>query len=524
MKPPANPDYRRHGRGSSLPPRQPLAANRHHRAASERGSLLVWVFAVNAALLILIIGYFPFFQTLLRSTQTFPKVQGELLAEMGIERALYAFNDVAAINASPGTIVNWTNDGWINISGTAGCTALGGTTCLQRNLIDANYDNPFNSPYGGVAGDATVTVVNPVALPPNYPVVVSIGSSSRVIDNVLTAGGNWSTTQQIRAVLRRNKPEFSFAAYAGDHVKMAMWGDGGVQTDSYNSTNGPYGGANIASNGHVGCQDCESMGPSDLWDFGVQLGAKATVKGNLQLKVGSPVTGTGTVTGSRVIKRHGIDFPQIVIPQTLQNLTSEGTLIVNTGTTLTLGINPQTGTCDHKFDSLQVYQNATLTLPPGCRVYTSDPTVFFHLIVWPGTGGGSAGGGQIVAQGQNTMYIDGYMEDDGEGFVNTHKPEDLQIYHRGLGGPGDVSFFNQAQPFNGVMYQTNKGIWFECWNYTGDCNAYGSFVGEKGVLFQQGGLGEVMRIHYDEALKGLALDSTGRNGPAKYRIDSLQRE
>ena len=322
------------------------------------------------------------------------------------------------------------------------------------NLAEAGFDqayynikNSVISSYPWSSGYTSMTSGN---MQGGYSVTVTdLGGGFYKIFSSGYSPSQSSTTTSVETrpitsyVQSTTQSAFPFGVFAVQTIALS----GNAQTDSYDSRNGAYGGANKFSRGDVGT---DSIGASTL-----------TVSGNAKIK------GTATVgpngNPSSVISTSGNATVQAtataLAAQNPGDVTSpvgsEGSLIIsgNTTYTLTAGI--------HRFSSISITGNAKLN-PVGAV----------------------------------TIYVDGALAIAGNG-IGTYQntPTNMQIY---LTGNGAVSISGNANLYAGV-YAPNSAV-----SNTGNGELYGAVVSNT---YQQSGNG---KIHFDEALKDISI-STGAN-------------
>ncbi len=495
-----------------------MARSLRHRRG---GFVLLWVLSFNLLLLLMVFGYLPFFQTTLRTTSTtFARTQAQFLAELGIDEGLWSSNPRLQHLALQhiGKVAPWANPGQaradVNNSGAVtiadvimalnapwtGWTSTG-LDSWQRTLSNLQAGDGS----GAVIGTVTVTVTDTIS---SRPIIVATG----------TAKGD-SRPVRVRALAWTNNQDFSYAIYGQDHVAAGVIGDSGtVIVDSYNSAQGAYGVGNQYNRGHIG--GYEKTPPDAAID--VEISSGSTVKGNIYLTPGAQLQNNGILTGSVIQTRHET-LPPIVIPTKLLSLPSEGALIVNVNTNLL--INPLTNDCSHQYTRVQVKTGVKLTLLAGCEIYVTDTTSADNIEIWPGLGGGFAGGGTVIALGSNRIFTEGSLQVFGHGFQNAGTPENLQIYARGQGA-SSFSLITQDGALSAAVYQEKQDLWVEGFSPLGTWDVYGSFIGNGPVLVRNTASGGVTRLHYDESLRddkslgGLKLNGTGRVAPI-YHIESL---
>lgn len=172
------------------------------------------------------------------------------------------------------------------------------------------------------------------------------------------------------------RPLYSGAVKADGAVIIS----GSAWTDSYNSTAGPYGGANIAQNGHV----FTNSGSVNA----ITLGSGSSIQGNATTGTGGTVSNPSSVTGS-ISTFSGESLDTNTVPAVLTALPNMGSL------------------------------SSTQTVPTGSYKYTEL----------------SIGGGNIITiDGDVTLYLTGSstsMDSGGSGELRLNPGASLTIYADG---------------------------------------------------------------------------------------------
>ncbi|MBI3602400.1 MAG: hypothetical protein HY209_05860 [Candidatus Omnitrophica bacterium] len=241
--------------------------------------------------------------------------------------------------------------------------------------------------------------------------------------------------------------------------------------DSYNSSNGNYGGSNILHNGNVG---------SDGTTAGIIIiDNNATIEGNVSTGPGGTVTqGNGdTITGT-ISSTNNITTPSVVVPSALTGLSSSGTLSVGNNGSKTLSDG------DYKYTSASLSNGSTLNISGNVRIYL--------------TGANDLTTGNNVTLNVNsgatlTVYTDGTLNLSNNITINNISkiPANMQIYSTYTGANG-VTLTNNGTTYAGVYA---PGTDVEVSNNNG---FYGAVVGKTVKLDNNG------EVHYDEALTTMA--------------------
>jgi hypothetical protein len=304
---------------------------------------------------------------------------------------------------------------------------LGGGDGIVPDLIDEPLGNGTYSVHFDNTGD-TLNITSTGTIP---------GITPRVIG------------AQLLLSLSPVSSVFAWAAFGGGGLTMT----GSVNTDSYNSDNGPYGGENIGENGSVG-----SNGD-------IKVTGSATIKGNAtcgpdpddELKI----TGSANITGSTEPLSEEVILPSLDINFPFPpsgELNGSGTYTLTDGT----------------------YCFTNIKFTSGYNLVTNgDVTIYCESASFTGTS-------QITVNGKLTFYCTGNFTCTGSGIINTSQaPEDFILYCTG----GDIKLTGSSN-FYGATYASNGNV-----TITGGHDYYGSIIAGGEVK----GTGN-SKIHYDESL------------------------
>jgi len=234
-------------------------------------------------------------------------------------------------------------------------------------------------------------------------------------------------SQGVRVVLSKPStgPGFKYAMFNGQHLRIeTASNDGGcfwvpgssVLVDSYNSAQGPYGGANVGSQADVG---------NDVYSLIIRQ--QTTVKGNGKGNAPTP-TVLGTFTPGVWTSQPATTLPPIVIPAALTSAPTAGVLTL-TGTTVKQCPADFGGSTNLHFSQLVIQDSARLILEPGCRVLLDAAganNVPSALLV--------KNNGTLEARGNNQIFIDNSafsFKSTSGAITTTQNPRDLQIYATG---------------------------------------------------------------------------------------------
>lgn len=322
---------------------------------------------------------------------------------------------------------------------------------LTQLAVDPTYAGTgFNSMSSGpMEGGFDVTVSTPAGQP-TYRLVTANGYAP---SNTATTRGY--ETRRITAYAQLgNFSYFDFAVFSEEGMQI----NGNPVIDSYDSRNGPYGGANTAQNGDIGT---DSVGSGT-----VALIGNATVKGDAQVGPnGNPNSVVSIGTNAS-------------ISGSLSAATAERDYQPETTNIVSLG-------------DLNIKGNTTQFLAAGTYRYSS-----FSI----------AGNGQLVATGPVVIYVDGPVNIAGNGVsTQNNTPPNFLLY---VTTSDDVKLAGNGN-FYGGIYAPASDV-----KNTGNGELYGAVVSQD---YQQSGNGAV---HYDEALRNTGGSSNAGVNLVSWREEN----
>ncbi len=284
--------------------------------SQQSGFVFVTVVAFSALLFGITLSYVDLLTSekkLVRSSVN--SQRAEALAEAGLEEAFWEYNYGG-------------NDftGWSASGATRTKTVTG-----------------FTDTSGNVVGDYTVTVDDFTG---SNPTITSVSS--------LTNRGGAATAATMRAQLRP-RPEFTKAISAKSTVHF----DSNAGTDSFDSTVGNYGGANIAENGDVVTNSTAT--PAITLDSNAEISGdagSAAASGGMTPGDQTQVTGAYTPGSTTTIPNNDTKYASII--SALQVLPDSGTL--SSGT---VGSNA-------RYRKIDTNSNATITITGSVSLYLWD--------------------------------------------------------------------------------------------------------------------------------------------------------
>ena len=288
---------------------------------------------------------------------------------------------------------------------------------------------------------------------------------------VISVGQYRQTIRRLRVVISQGQTAaFTRAAFADQNLEL--WGTG--RTDSYNSLEGPYPGEAFAgSNGDVGSNFyIDLRGNLEVWGDArsrgdIDLTGQALIYGDAQ--AGGTVNDPTAVQGA---SSSNDPPPYQYLPE------------VDFGDSATINDNPLLKTqpgwkkwYDEGAQALSLKAKHTAILRGPPHAGTTGIYYFSSISV--------VGQGEIVVEGQVSIFCTGSIDLAGNGIINTSQiPGNLIIQSTGpdlkIAGGGDL---------HGVVYAPQTAI-----DIQGGGSLYGSIVGQT---IHWGGTGS---FHYDEAL------------------------
>lgn len=283
----------------------------------------------------------------------------------------------------------------------------------------------------------------------NYTVTLqNLGNNRQRVTSQGTANQGFPAVRSVETiVLVTANPLFPYAMFGNESVTLS----GNANTDSYNSSVGPYNSATAGSNGDVGTNGISAGN--------VSLSGNASVNGDVYVGTGGDpntvitMTGNSTITGG---PPSALNTPQPMTPVTVPGgLTNQG--------------------------NLSISGNNTVTLPGGTYLYSSVSI---------------SGNGGLNFTGPVTLYLTGQLSVSGNGIGTvSNLPPGLLIH---VQGSGNVNFSGNAN-FYGAVYAPESDI-----SISGNGAFYGATIGKKITNSGNGG------VHYDEALQNVGGGAGGQ--------------
>ncbi len=395
----------------------------------EEGMVLVIGVIIMAFLLLLVLPFLYQLSAENRLTdKSFKSSTALSLAEAGIERALWELNF--------GDILTWDGDSSL------------------RTMSIAS----FQSPSGNVAGDIEIEVYNPET---KQPVVESRGLVS-YSDSALMA-------KATRAELAEIKYDpWNFAVFGDDDLDFSS----AAEVDSYDSSSGPYGGANVGAEGNIGTNGT-LFGSIDMCSnssvYGDAYSGSGTDPNNVII-----TQGNAYIDGEKKSLYEEKEMPSVKPPEGLAFM---GGYSLGVGEVDTINSSGE-------FTSLVLGNNSTLTI-------TSDATLYIT-----GDFSMSSNSQLNIADGVNvTIYLGGTFTQASNSQFNNLSQDPTSLLILGTDSFNGTMTWNSNTDFYGAVYVPQAHV-----DFNSNIDFYGSI---SAGTFE---FNSNARFHYDLALAGLKRD------------------
>lgn len=434
-------------------------------ARSERGALLIVAMLISAVIAISIGSFLQLAtQASQLSYRTLYAGSAMNASETGLEQAMWSVNKKRAGDASA-----W--NGWSSASGGAvtrtfdlGTLSGGATVVAKVYVSNANLTgNPF-------------VISRSIITPTRGPTV------ERWVKIELTKRSKF-----VNGLVAKNGISFS----------------GNASIDSYDSSIGPYGGANVNDHTAIGSSSIEvsslSIGNADVFGY-VAIGTSD----NSGLSVGpnglvGPFgTSSGTITDGHVSNDFTADFT----PESAPSATYTTIAAITDNQVLPRGGDTAADDGKYYYRTTKVdFNNKILSIAPDSEVVL----VLTDSITSIDIGGGS-GELAIASDSKLTVYAQGDVKIAGQGVANgtdadsngtlsadeVGRPQNFLIYGTNTTGIRDYQIAGNGA-LSAVVYAPNADI-----KVNGNGDIMGAFIGNK-VGFS----GSNAAFHYDESLAEL---------------------
>ena len=310
--------------------------------------------------------------------------------------------------------------------------------------------NNFQDAYSSVYGDIAISVYNPGS---HDVAIISQGTLSSITGPTVS--------RRVRVLLKEHKL-FKYAILAAEIIDI---NGNENKTDSYDSSLGPYGGANIGTNGDIITNGRENPAISIQGDAAVNGDATTGPGGTISVGGSAELNGTPGDDAE-------VFMPSVIVPESLTSLSSGGAISLGSSDSLELF------TGNYKYNSLDLTSKAKLILNGDVNLYfTQNPSI--------ATGAQSQ---IVVKNGEANIYFNGDVSITGQGVLNEGGyPSNLTFY-------GTDSVTNISLAGIGAFYGCFYAPTAEYFYISGNSNIYGSVVGKNVSLTGNAA------IHYDERL------------------------
>ncbi len=395
----------------------------------EEGMILVIGVIIMTCLLLLVLPFLFQLSAENRLTdKSFKSSTAMSLAEAGIERAVWELNF--------GDITTWDGD----------------STLRTLNILS------FQTPAGVVMGDIEIKVYNPET---KQPLVESQGMVS-FSDQAFMA-------KAARAEIAEIKYDpWNFAVFGDEDLDFAS----AAEVDSYDSTSGPYGGANVGAEGDIGTNGT-MIGNIDLCP-------NSSVYGDAYSGPGSDPNsviiqqGNAYIDGEKKSLFEEKDMPSVIAPVGLPFMGGYALGVGDIGT-----IN-----ADGEYTSFILGSNSMVTI-------TSDVTLYIT-----GNFSMSSNSQLNIAAGVNvTIYLGGTFTQASNCQINNLSQDPTSLLILGTDSFNGTMTWNSNTDFYGAVYVPRAHV-----DFNSNIDFYGSIVANSFSF------NSLARFHYDIALAGLKRD------------------
>lgn len=410
---------------------------------------------------------------------------------------------------------------------------------VARNAAEAGAELALNQwNHGGtpasVTGNVQGTVNGNTVTVGSYAVTCVLNATNNTLAISSSGTENGAPTgapgQRIKVTASANTSNsdcmpFGQAGFAKNTILLS----GSANTDSYNSSLGPYGGSNAGrTNGGLGSNSAAAGAITNTGDAHIKGKVVAGPNGNVNTSIVWPAWSRPNVTGGFGVASSPRALPDVPVPSGGLSFATVPVITTSAGKKGgTATIRPNGGTTlvpARTYDSLR--NNYTWDIQAGTYILTgislaSDQNVvnIYGDVVF-------ICHGDIVTGGLTQFNIYGTLKiiadnPNGNGIVtigasfstinpaNPYQPSKVQI----LGTPNCKTVtWSGNNNYVGVIYAPSATV-----NLTASSNMYGAVVGNNIVMSGAG------VIHYDEELGKLGL-AGGTPGPLVYAVQTWEQD
>jgi hypothetical protein len=399
------------------------------RKRHEEGMILVIGVIVMAFLLLLVLPFLFQLSAENRLTDKFFKSNRALsLAEAGIERAMWELNF--------GDILTWDGD----------------SSLRTLDILS------FQASSGDVIGDIEIEVYNPES---KKPLIKSRGKVD-YSDSAFMAKGTRAELAEIKY------DPWNFAVFGNEDMDFSS----AAEVDSYDSTEGAYGGANVGVEGNVGTNGT-FLGCIDLCP-------NAKIYGDAYSGPGSDpdsviiTQGNSYIDGEKKSLYEEKTMPSVIPPDDLPDMGGYSLGVGDVGTINSSG----------NFTSFVLSSNSVVTITSDVTLYiTGDFSMLSNTQL-------------NIADGVNvTIYLGGTFNQDSNSQINNLSQDPTSLLIMGTDSFNGTMTWNSNSDFYGAVYVPRAHV-----DFRSNSDFYGSITADTFEFNSNA------RFHYDLALAGLKRD------------------
>ena len=277
---------------------------------------------------------------------------------------------------------------------------------------------------------------------------------------------------------------FDRALFANGGIKLSS----NARVDSYDSTEGPYGGENVGSTGDVGTNSTGTAPP-----YAVVLYGNSRIMGDALIGPGGDTEeavktfSNAEISGTPGTAEEARELPSYDTP----SLPSQGLLALNSNEEATIS-------GDGEYSSIALNNNSVLLID---RSVTLHVTGSFQL---------NNKARVDVAEGCKVdIYLSGSFNMNSNSRVNDLIKDPLQLAFYGTDAfTGDIDLSSNSRFYGGLFFPQSSIL------LSGSAVVYGALIAEDIEMSSNS------RVHYDVALKESGEGGEGASGPKEFRVSS----
>ena len=415
-----------------------------NRKKHEQGFVLVIAVILMGFLLLLALPFMSQLSAENRLTdKSFKSCAALSLAEAGVERAVWELNF--------GDITTWDGD-----------------AALRTMTITS-----FQTPSGNVVGDIEIKVHNPET---KTPLIEATGILS-YSDSALMAKATRVELEEVKY------DPWNFAVFGDEDVDFSS----AAEVDSYDSTDGPYGGTNVGAEGDVGTNST-FLGCIDLCPNAKIYGDAVSGPGSDPESV-IITQGNSYIDGEKKALVEEKEMPSVTPPEGLAFMGGYSLGVGDVGTINASG----------EYTSFILGSNSTLTITSDVTLYiTGDFTM-------------SSNSQLDIADGVSvTIYLGGTFSQNSNSQINNLSEDPTKLLILGTDSFNGTMTWNSNTDFYGAVYVPRAHV-----DFRSNIDFYGSIIANTFEFSSNA------RFHYDRALAGLKRDDME---DLPYGVKSWQEE